>query len=227
MTFTSFCVSALAIASQANALSWEQPAGLPRYGSFFGLPGKNATYDYVIVGGGTAGLTGSWRLRLSRYVSFHVLLGKPVADDLEQQLHGRQIFYAQGKALGGSRIHNQMIHQRGSRGSYDLWAEQVGDDSYKWDNIVKYFDKGVDVTPYNNSLRAANASANTEQYNLAAKLQSGGPLKVSWPNFAMPFSSWRIQGLFASGMPHLSGFFSSGDLHGAAYNVSANRLKAD
>jgi choline dehydrogenase len=120
-----------------------------------------------------------------------------------------------------------MIYQRGSRGSYDLWAEQVGDNSYRWDNIVKYFDKSVDVTPYNNSFRAANASVNTGEYSLAAKLQSSGPLKVSWSNFAMPFSSWGIQGLFASGMPRLSGFFSSGDLHGAAYNVSACRVRAE
>ena len=113
-----------------------------------------------------------------------------------------------------------MIYQRGSRGSYDLWAEQVDDSSYKWDNIVRYFDKSVDVTPYNNSFRAANASVNTKEYSAAAELQSGGPLKISWPNFAMPWSSWGIQGLFASGMPRLSGSFSSGDLHGAAYNVS-------
>jgi choline dehydrogenase len=73
MPFSSFCVSALAIASQANALSWEQPAGLPRYGSFFGLPGKNATYDYVIVGGGTAGLTVASRLAEDKSLSIAVV----------------------------------------------------------------------------------------------------------------------------------------------------------
>jgi len=119
-----------------------------------------------------------------------------------------------------------MIYQRGTRGSYDLWAEKVDDPSYKWDNIVQFFDKSVHVTPYNNSLRASNASVTTEEYSLASMLQSGGPLKVSWPNFAMPFSSWGLQGLLASGMPRLSGFFSSGDLHGAAYNVSVCRVKA-
>jgi len=113
-----------------------------------------------------------------------------------------------------------MIYQRGTRGSYDRWAEEVGDSSYRWDNILQYFDNSVDVTPYNNSFRAANASVNTQEYSLAAELKSGGPLQVSWPNFAMPFSSWGIQGLFSSGVPRLSGFFSSGDLHGAAYNVS-------
>jgi choline dehydrogenase len=73
MSFTSFCISALAVASQANALSWEQPAGLPRYGSFFGLPGINATYDYVIVGGGTAGLTVASRLAEDKSLSIAVV----------------------------------------------------------------------------------------------------------------------------------------------------------
>jgi hypothetical protein len=73
MPFSSFCISALALASQANALSWEQPAGLPRYGSFFGLPGKNATYDYVIVGGGTAGLTVASRLAEDKSLSIAVI----------------------------------------------------------------------------------------------------------------------------------------------------------
>ena len=73
MTLKSFCVSALAVASQANALSWEQPAGIPRYGTFFGLPGKNATYDYVIVGGGTAGLTVASRLAENKSLSIAVV----------------------------------------------------------------------------------------------------------------------------------------------------------
>jgi choline dehydrogenase len=73
MAFTSLCLSALALVSQANALSWEQPAGLPRYGSFFGLPGKNATYDYVVVGGGTAGLTVASRLAEDKSLSIAVV----------------------------------------------------------------------------------------------------------------------------------------------------------
>jgi choline dehydrogenase len=115
-----------------------------------------------------------------------------------------------------------MIYQRGSRGSYDRWATEVGDTDYKWNNMREHFDRSVHVYPYNNSLRATNASV--ASYDVSATLQSGGPLKASWPNFAMPFSSWGLKGLFAGGMPRLPGFFSDGDLHGAAYNVSSGAL---
>lgn len=96
-------------------------------------------------------------------------------------------------------------------------ASEVDDPSYKWENMRKYFDKSVHVTPYNSSFRAANASVD---YTVAAGLQTGGPVQVSWPNFAMPFSSWGLKGLFASGLPHQEGFFSSGDLYCAANNVN-------
>lgn len=111
-----------------------------------------------------------------------------------------------------------MIYQRGSRGSYDYWASEVDDSSYTWDNMRQYFDRSIHVTPpYNSSFRAANASVD---YAVAGSLQTGGPMQVSWPKFAMPFSSWGLPALFAGGLPRLGGFFSDGDLHGAAYNVS-------
>lgn len=73
MHFSSFCASALAVASQTSALSWQQPKGVPTYGTFFGLPGQNATYDYVVVGGGLAGLTVASRLAENKSLSIAVV----------------------------------------------------------------------------------------------------------------------------------------------------------
>lgn len=46
-----------------QAFTWHQPVdGDKILGSFFGLPGQDATYDYVVVGGGLAGLVTATRL---------------------------------------------------------------------------------------------------------------------------------------------------------------------
>jgi len=43
-------------------LNQQAPTGQPLVSSFFGVPGANATYDYVVVGGGTGGLALATRL---------------------------------------------------------------------------------------------------------------------------------------------------------------------
>ena len=73
MPLSSLYLTALAVASQTHAFSWQQPNGQPPYGSFLGLPGLNATYDYVIVGGGTAGLTVASRLAENSSLSVAVI----------------------------------------------------------------------------------------------------------------------------------------------------------
>lgn len=50
-----------------------------------------------------------------------------------------------GKALGGSDTINHFLHIRGSPSDYDSWAEVSGDDSWKYNNILKYFIKSERV----------------------------------------------------------------------------------
>lgn len=78
-----------------------------------------------------------------------------------------------------------MIYQRPTKESLQMWADEVGDDSYTWDNFLPYFKKSVKFTPPNTKLRAANS---TVQYNPSAFTSSGGPLQVSYPNYAQPWS---------------------------------------
>ena len=40
-----------------------------------------------------------------------------------------------------------MIYQRGTVGSYNTWADLVGDSSYEWNNILPFFKKSVAFTP--------------------------------------------------------------------------------
>lgn len=57
----------------------------------------------------------------------------------EPGLDGRSIPYARGKGLGGSSILNFGVYLYGSGEDYNRWADLVGDESWKWDNVKKSF----------------------------------------------------------------------------------------
>lgn len=105
-----------------------------------------------------------------------------------------------------------MIYQRGSELSYQKWADAVGDDSYTWDNLLPYFKSSTSFTPPS-STRFANASA---EYNSDAFSSSGGPLDVSYANYAQPFSTYMEPALNEIGIGQAQDF-NSGTLMGAQY----------
>lgn len=106
-----------------------------------------------------------------------------------------------------------MIYQRGTIQSYQQWADLVGDQSYTFDNLLPYFKKSVQFTPPNTSKRLGNATAG---YNAAAFDPASGPLKVSYSNYAQPFSSWMESALHDIGVPETQDF-NSGSLMGSQY----------
>ncbi|KAM0334528.1 hypothetical protein ACHAQA_001558 [Verticillium albo-atrum] len=218
-------------------------------GSLLGIFNRDATFDYVIVGGGTAGLTLANRLSANRELSIAVveagsfyqitnpLLGQTPAGDtifagsspadtnplvdwnfVTQPQAGaanRKIHYARGKCLGGSSARNFMVYQRGTKQSYQKWADALGDDSYTWDALQPHFKRTARLTGPAAS-RFANASA---EYNAAAFSPAGGPLQVSYANYAQPFSTWLEPALNEIGIPDADDF-NSGSLMGAQYCAS-------
>ena len=121
--------------------------------------------------------------------------------------------YARGKTLGGSSARNYMAYQRGTIDSYNMWADLVGDSSYKWDQWLPYFQKSLNFTPPNSALRAANA---TPSYDAASLGKGGGPVSVTFSNYAQAISSWVQKGLYEIGIQPRSGF-TSGALFGSSY----------
>ncbi|KAE9389312.1 alcohol oxidase [Gymnopus androsaceus JB14] len=211
------------------------------------ITGEDQHFHYVVVGGGTAGITLAVRLAEDPSVtvalieagSFYELTNAPISStpfgdilgvgaDISDAnpavdweivttpqtgLSGRAFHYARGKTLGGSSARNFMIYQRPTKESLQIWADQVDDDSYTWDNFLPYFKKSVKFTPPNTELRAANSTAG---YNDSAFSSSGGPLQVSYPNYAQPWSSYMQDGLNEIGINETEDF-NSGSLLGAQY----------
>ncbi|KAL4733272.1 hypothetical protein BDV11DRAFT_89854 [Aspergillus similis] len=207
----------------------------------------NATYDYVIVGGGTSGLAIAARLAEDPSLSVAVVeaggyyeldgniasiipglaAGANVGTDATEystvdwnfeaqpltSANGRSLRYNRGKTLGGSSARHYMVYQRGTKGSYDQWAELTADDSWGWDSVLPYFQRSVSVTPANMTTRFPNT---TVTYDPSGFEKSGGPLHVTWPNYGSPWSTWIEQGLEAIGvLPDTD--FNTGALNGSSW----------
>lgn len=143
------------------------------------------TYDYVIVGGGTAGcilanrLTASGKHRVlmleaggepaSMWINIPAGFSKLLTNtqynwrfqtEAEENTNGRVIAVPRGKGLGGSTLINGMVYVRGQAGDYDVWRD-AGARGWGWKDVEPYFrklenyDKGGPTRGHDGPMRLA------------------------------------------------------------------------
>jgi choline dehydrogenase len=165
-----------------------------------------ATYDYVIVGAGSAGCVLAARLTEDADVS--VLLLEAGPPDTKENVHvpaafgslfktdvdwdyatapedgcnGRMMYLPRGKVLGGSSSINAMIYIRGARADYDAWRD-AGNPGWGYDELLPYFKRSED------NERGASDYHGT-----------GGPLRVSDSRSRNPMSEAWVEAAVETGL---------------------------
>lgn len=120
-----------------------------------------------------------------------------------------------------------MVYQRGTEGSYQNWADAVGDQSYAWKNFLPYFQKSVTFTPPDMNLRFTNSTPKFDAE--AASGGNKGPLSVTFSHYAQAFGTWATKGFEQIGIPEIRGFLS-GKLIGqsvSTFTINATTMHRD
>jgi choline dehydrogenase-like flavoprotein len=176
-------------------------------------------YDYVIVGGGSAGCVLAHRLSedpgtkvllleaggADRHPLFHMPAGfarmtKGIASwgwstVPQKHLNGRVLRFTQAKVIGGGSTINAQIYTRGAAADYDEWEQVEGAQGWSYRDVLPYFRKAENNQRYANRYHGY-----------------GGLLAVSNP---------------VSPLPICEAFFQAGQELGIPFNPDFNGERAD
>ena len=180
-------------------------------------------FDYIIVGGGTAGCVLANRLSADANTTVLLLeaggkddyfwidipvgylytIGNPRTDwcyvtEPDSGLNGRSIGYARGKVLGGCSSINAMIYMRGQRTDYDHWSS-LGLRGWSWGDVLPVFKRSEDYEHGADEWHGAGGELRVEER------------RVSWEIL----DAWR-DAAAECGIPKIAEF-NRGDNFGNAY----------
>lgn len=183
-------------------------------------------YDYIVVGGGSAGCIVAARLVSEGNArvllleagrdEYHPVLKMPAGymkflasdrfltmhqTEAQPQLNGRGVIVPQAKVLGGGSTVNAMVYMRGHKQDYADWNRALGDQGidWSWEALLPHFTAIED----NDHLGAPNHGV-------------GGPMKVSHLGHFSPLSRAYVKTLQGLGIPYTADF-NSGNPSGVGF----------
>ncbi|KAI1103007.1 GMC oxidoreductase [Jackrogersella minutella] len=188
-------------------------------------------FDYLVVGGGTAGLAVAARLSEDPSLTVGVLeagLEAPKEDSIntpdralqtlgtkydwqfetvpQAGLGGRTLAWPRGKVLGGTSALNLMTWNRGNKEDYDAW-EKLGNKGWGWNGLQPFFRKSETF-----HLPDAESQTSNRQYFNTQDFGTGGPVHVSYSK-----SYSRIQKICYDSLANLG--IPENKTHNAGSNV--------
>ena len=184
-------------------------------------------FDYVVVGGGSAGCVMASRLSEDPNVSVALLEAGPTDSSVlihcplglalmaqtgqanwsyetvpQPGLNGRKGYQPRGKVMGGSSSINAMVYTRGNRNDYDGWAA-LGNAGWSYADVLPLFKK----------------AENNQCFGATEYRGVGGPLNVAYLRSPSPVNDAFIAACNARGVP------TNPDYNGAVqYGVSRGQV---
>lgn len=200
------------------------------------------TWDYVIVGGGTAGCVLANRLSADPEVTVLLLeaggrddwiwihipvgylycIGNPRTDwcyrtEAEPGLNGRSILYARGKVLGGCSSINAMVYMRGQARDYDEW-KALGNPGWGWEDVLPVFRRSEDYYLGADAAHGSGGEWRVERQRLSWKILDAYREAMAQAGVA------KIAD-FNRGDNEGSGFFEVNQKRGVRWNTSKAFLR--